>query len=107
MAHTSLSLHNFHYCQNQVTKPTESFTEHNNGIGHRTLNSKINTYTLQKKKRKTTLKKKKYKTTFKKRNAKPHIGDIGKIILIAVWYVREYLRRCQAVLNSHGGHTRY
>ena len=24
---------------------------------------------------------------FKKRNAKPHIGDIGKIILIAVWQV--------------------
>ena len=31
------------------------------------------------------IQKKKRKTTFKKRNAKPHIGDIGKIILIAVW----------------------
>ena len=41
-------------------------------------------YTLQKKKRKTTSKKE-TQTTFKKRNAKPHIGDIGKIILIAVW----------------------
>ena len=29
-----------------------------------------------------TLQKKKRKTTFKKRNAKPHIGDIGKIILV-------------------------
>ncbi len=36
---------------------------------------------------KYTLQKNKRKTTFKKRNAKPHIGDIGKIILIAVWQV--------------------
>ena len=41
-------------------------------------------YTLKKKKRKT-ISKKEMQNHIQKRNAKPHIGDIGKIILIAVW----------------------
>ena len=45
------------------------------------------------------IQKTKHKTTFKKRNAKPHIGDIGKIILIAVWQVT-YQRSWSPTANS-------
>ena len=75
----------------RVAKMFQQVTEENSNPESITLihGKKLIRFVIYSSKKETQnyIQKKKLKTTFKKRNAKPHIGDIGKIILIAVWQV--------------------